>query len=192
MASKELALDVIRTRFDEFMLACESQWRTGGKRYALPTDKGFSEEKEFTDLVCELVGNQWIGGNIFKYSGEIENYKKFEGKVPEVNFLKMSVYSYIWWLKEFKHPMTGIKLKEMHWKEFVDQCWNYYASFRPKEKIGSEDFKCHVQTLTMSRRPTEMTFFFIVSDSFTWWLREEGNYSSKDEGEDFRRDGKAV
>lgn len=184
MSSKELALDVIRTRFDEFMKACESQWRTGGKRYAL------SEDKEFTDLVCEIAGNKWIGGNILKYSGEIENYKKFEGKVPEVNFLKMSVYTFIWWLKEFKHPTTGIRLKEMYWREFVDKCWNIYLSFTPKEKVGSEDIQNHVRCLSMYR-PTEMSFFFIVSDSFTWWLKEDGNFSSKDEGEEFRRNGKA-
>lgn len=186
MASKEIALDVIRTQFDNFMLACESQWRTGGKRYAL------SEDKEFTDLVCEVVGNQWIGGNIMKYSGEIENYKKFKGKVPEVNFFKMLVYSYIWWLKEFKHPMTGIRLKEMHWHEFVEKCWNIYLSFTSKEKVGSGDIEAHVRCLTITNKPTEMSFFFIASDSFTWWMREQGNFSLKDEGEEFRRDGKAV
>lgn len=183
---KTIALDMLRLRFDEFMKACESQWRTGGKRYAL------SEEKEFTDLVCAIVGNQWIGGNIFKYSGEIENYKKLDGVVPEVNFFKMAVYSYLWWLKEFKHPTTGVRLKEMHWKEFVDKCWDNYTGFTPKEEVKAEDFKRHILTLTISRRPTEMTFFFIVSDSFNWWLKEEGNFTSKDEGEEFRRDGEAV
>lgn len=184
--SKTIALDMIRLRFDEFMKACESQWKTGGKRYAL------SEDKEFSDLVCEIVGNQWLGGNIYKYSGEIENYKKLEGKVPEVNFFKMAVYSFIWWLKEFKHPTTGIKLKERFWKEFVDKCWTIYTSFTPKDVVNAGVFKSHLQTLVVSCRPTEMSFFFIVSDSFNWWMMEEKNYSSRDEGEEFRRNGKAV
>ena len=56
--------------WQQFVKACESQWVGGGKRYAL------GEDKEFTDLICEVVGNQWIGGNILKYAGEIGNYKK--------------------------------------------------------------------------------------------------------------------
>lgn len=183
---KTIGRDMVRLRFGEFIKACESQWKTGGKRYAL------SEDKEFTDLICGVVGNQWIGGNILKYSGEIENYKKFEGKVPEVGFFKMAVYSYLWWLKEFKHPTTGIKLKEKFWQEFVDKSWNIYASFTPKAKVDSSVFQHHIQTLLMSQRPTEMSFLFIVSDSFNWWLKEEGNFSLRDEGEEFRRDGEAI
>jgi hypothetical protein len=41
----------------QFVQACESQWNCGGERYALGSDK------EFTDLVCEAAGNEWIGGN---------------------------------------------------------------------------------------------------------------------------------
>lgn len=77
-----------------FVAACESQWKCGGDRYAL------TEDKEFTDLVCEAAGNEWIGGTIIKYVGEIINTKKHEGAVPEVDLMKIAVYAFIWWLKE--------------------------------------------------------------------------------------------
>ena len=74
----------------DFVEACRKQWECGGERYAL------NDEKEMTDLVCEVAGNQWIGGNIVKYVGEIINTTP----KPEVNFFKIAVYAFIWWLKE--------------------------------------------------------------------------------------------
>ena len=74
----------------EFIKLCEEQWKVGGERYAL------SEDKEFADLVCEAAGNNWIGGNIIKYVGEIINTEP----KPEVNFPKIAVWAFIWWLKE--------------------------------------------------------------------------------------------
>jgi hypothetical protein len=85
--------------WSEFIKACESQWKCGGERYALKN----VPDKEFTDLVTEAVGNQWVGGNIIKYVGEIINTKDFSGKVPEVNFFKIAVYAFIWWLKEYEN-----------------------------------------------------------------------------------------
>ena len=80
----------------KFVKACESQWICGGDRYAL------SKDKEFTDLVCEVAGNNWIGGNIIKYTGEIINS---DPKV-EVDFFKIAVYAFIWWIKE-QESLTG-------------------------------------------------------------------------------------
>jgi len=77
----------------QFIKACESQWQGGGIRYAL------KEDKEFTDLVCEAVGTEWIGGNILKYTGEIINEYRAGNSVPEQNFFKIAVYAFIWWLK---------------------------------------------------------------------------------------------
>ena len=74
----------------EFVKACEKQWKCGGQRYA------HNDEKEATDFICELVGNQWIGGNIVKYVREIINTTP----KPEVNFFKIAVYAFLWWLKE--------------------------------------------------------------------------------------------
>jgi hypothetical protein len=39
----------------------------GGTRYAL------TEDKEMTDLIVELVGSDWIVGNIIKYAAEYKN-----------------------------------------------------------------------------------------------------------------------
>lgn len=83
-----------RKLWPEFVKHCESQWCQGGERYAL------TEDKEFTDLVCEVAGNEWILGNIVKYVGEIVNAKKFGDKVPEVDLFKIAVYAFIYWLKE--------------------------------------------------------------------------------------------
>ena len=78
----------------QFVKGCVSQWIGGGKRYAL------SENKEFTDLVTEAVGNDWILGNIIKYCGEMINEKKQGHKIPEVNLFKIVSWSFIYWLKE--------------------------------------------------------------------------------------------
>ena len=83
----------------QFVKACESQWKCGGDRYAL------SEDKEFTDLVCEAVGNEWIGGNIMKYVGELINSEP----KPEANFFKIAVYAFIWWIKEQENLTNGDK-----------------------------------------------------------------------------------
>jgi len=76
-----------------FIKACESQFMCGGERYAL------GEDKEFTDLVCEAVGDGWILGNIIKYCGEILNDKKV-GNPQEVNYFKIAVYSFLAWIKQ--------------------------------------------------------------------------------------------
>jgi len=86
-----------RKFWPKFVAACESQWSGGGKRYAL------TEDKEFTDLVCEAggeYGNQWIGQNIIKYVGELMNAKRAGEKMQEVNFMKIAVYSFLYWIKE--------------------------------------------------------------------------------------------
>lgn len=83
-----------------FIEACKSQWIGGGKRYAL------NEDKEFTDLVCEVAGLDWIGGNIVKYVGEIINSRKAGEKIQEVNFYKIAVYAFLWWLKHMDIGFT--------------------------------------------------------------------------------------
>lgn len=78
----------------KFVKACESQWKGGGKRYAL------NGEMEFTDLVTMVAGNEWILGNIVKYVGEILNAMKSGEPIQEVDFFKISVYSFLLWIKE--------------------------------------------------------------------------------------------
>jgi len=84
------SLEMKKEMWPKFVKACESQWICGGDRYRL------AEDKEFTDLVCEAAGNQWIGGNIIKYAGEIIN----TNPKCEVNYFKIAVYAFIWWLKD--------------------------------------------------------------------------------------------
>jgi len=73
-----------------FVKACESQFMCGGKRYKL------SGDKEFPALVCEAAGNEWMGGTIIKYVGELIN----SNPKQEVDFFKIAVYAFIWWIKE--------------------------------------------------------------------------------------------
>lgn len=73
-----------------FVKACESQWMCGGDRYALTADK------EFTDLICEAVGNNFCASQILKQTGELTNVNP----KPEVSFYKIAVWAFIWWLKE--------------------------------------------------------------------------------------------
>lgn len=72
-----------------FVAACESQWKCGGQRYALGPDK------EWTDLVCEVAGDEWILGTIVKYIGEIKN----SNPRPEVDYFKIAVYAFLAWIK---------------------------------------------------------------------------------------------
>jgi hypothetical protein len=171
-----------------FLIACKSQWEGGGKRYAL------EEDKEYTDLVCEVAGNVWIGGNIVKYAGEIFNYKIFGEKLPEVDFFKIAVYAFIWWLKEFKHPTTGIRLKEKYWGEFVEEIQkdipvcelaidSASSDFPDGDVIGYEDFIVLVQNWKYFKDPK--SFFHIASYAYLWWLHETGNFTDRDEGEEF-------
>lgn len=79
-----------------FIAACKSQWESGGNRYAL------TEDKEFTDLICEAIGNKFCGGQIIKHAGELVN----TNPKPEVAFFKIAVWAFIWWLKE-QENLTG-------------------------------------------------------------------------------------
>ena len=88
----------------KFVEACESQWICGGDRYKL------GGNKEFTDIVCEVAGNQWVAGNIVKYVGEINNTEP----KPEVNFFKIAVYAFIWWLKEQENLSSRDNGEEYH------------------------------------------------------------------------------
>jgi len=74
----------------QFAEACISQWQGGGDRYAL------SPDKEYTDLICEVVGNSFCGSQILKQTGELINVNP----KPEVSFFKIAVWAFIWWLKE--------------------------------------------------------------------------------------------
>jgi len=171
---------------EKFFEACKSQWEGGGKRYAL------EEDKEYTDLVCETAGNIWIGGNIIKYAGEIFNYKTLHELLPEVDFFKIAVYAFIWWLKEFKHPTTGIRLKRENWEEFIFQVDNDVLICRKAVdsfdgQIGYEDFIVLVQGWKFARDPN--SFFHIASYAYLWWLQEYGNFTNRDEGEEFTTTG---
>lgn len=84
--------------FDGFTHMMMQQMEGGARRYAL------QDNKEFTDLVCEVAGIDWIGGNITKYVGEIVNAKKMGEKPQRVNFVKIAVYAYLYYLK---HLDTG-------------------------------------------------------------------------------------
>ena len=166
--------------FNRFVAACESQWRIGGKRYA------YGEDKEWTDVVCDIVGNSWIGGNILKYAGEIDNYKKLGELLPEVNFYKIAVYMFIWWLKEFKCPTTGVRLKELHWDEFVKGFIKAIESWKEgmEEEVNRYVFVDFVKTLIVDK-PTIDGFYLIAALSYKWWLAEQGNFTQEDEGDKF-------
>ena len=86
--------------FDQFMLLIKNQFDHGGTKYQL------SDDKEMTDLVCELVpgdtGVDWVLGTCLKYLGRFKNFER------EKDLLKIATYCYIMWLKK------GFYLKEDH------------------------------------------------------------------------------
>ena len=74
----------------QFLKKIEEQLLCGGGRYALTKDK------EMTDLVCELAGNDWILGNIVKYCGEYKNTKQVQ------DLYKISTYAFILYLRDYE------------------------------------------------------------------------------------------
>jgi len=88
--------------FPKFIKKMKEQLEHGGNRYNLPE----RNDKEMTDLVCELAGNDWILGNIVKYAGEYRNMRY------EQNLYKIAVYAFILWLKEQNEFNKGKDLGE--------------------------------------------------------------------------------
>lgn len=89
------SLRVKQANFDKFVQLIRNQFNHGGDKYQL------SEDKEMTDLVCELVpgdtGVDWILGTQLKYLGRFKNFKR------EKDLLKIATYCYIAWLKMGYH-----------------------------------------------------------------------------------------
>jgi len=73
----------------QFVKACEHQWKGGGNRYAL------GEDKEFTDIIYE-IDKKFCGSQIMKHTGELMNVNP----KLEVGFFKITVWAFIWWIKE--------------------------------------------------------------------------------------------
>lgn len=86
------SLKAKRENFPAFIKLISSQFEFAGeKKYQL------TEDKEMTDLVCELVpgktGVDWVIGTIIKYLG------RFANTLREKDILKATTYLYIIWLK---------------------------------------------------------------------------------------------
>lgn len=97
-------LKVKRENFPTFMKLIEDQFNFAGEnKYQL------QEDKEMTDLVCELVpgdtGVDWVIGTIMKYLG------RFKNTTREKDLLKIATYCYIMWLQ------MGFHLQEKHDKD---------------------------------------------------------------------------
>lgn len=86
--------------FDKFVGLIRNQFNFGGTKYQL------SDDKEMTDLVCELVpgdtGVDWVLGTCLKYLGRFKNFQR------EKDLLKIATYCYIMWLKK------GFHIEEKH------------------------------------------------------------------------------
>lgn len=168
-----------------FIEACKSQWVSGGKRYAL------EENKEYTDLVCEVAGNIWIGGNIIKYAGEIYNAKRFNEPIPEVDFFKITVYSFLWWLKEFKSMNTGVERKNKYWNKYllgVTRELDFMVSLFNDLNISYQtfiDFVTAYRDGNFSIYHPDRVHFRIGLFGYFWWLKEYGNFTDEDAGEEF-------
>ncbi len=182
---KELGL------WDQFCKGCSSQWRAAGnKRFA------YDGEKELSDVITDILGNSWIGGQLLKYAGEIWNTKRIDGAVPEVNFFKMTVYVFIWWLKEFKQRYTNPVLKEQYWPEFLEKIRKYYKEKLEIGSIKKEYFFAVVEVLKEKESkcneaglPKEEMFFEMGAEVYHWWIQEMGYFTNgnRDEGEEFEK-----
>ncbi len=77
--------------FPEFVKLVRKQWEKGGEKYA------GDDKKEFTDIICDTVGAEWILGTMMKYIGRIKNGDK---RAPE-DIIKVATYAFIYWIKMF-------------------------------------------------------------------------------------------
>lgn len=102
-------IETKRKYFEKFIQLIRNQFWHGGEKYLLEGQ----ENKEFTDLVCEVspgkTGFDWILQTIVKYCGRYINFQR------EKDLLKIATYAYIAWLK------SGAHLKEAH-DEDTNQC----------------------------------------------------------------------
>jgi len=163
--------------FDSFLNACKSQWEEGGRRYA------YSKNKESTDIITEIVGNEWIGGNIAKYVYEIWNAKRQNELLPEVDFFKIAVYAFIWWIKEFKQEYTTVEAKKKYWSEFVENVRYCKSDFF----VVKDDFIDIVSYLVNIERNDETLYFTLAMDAYMWWIQEQENLTDRDKGEEFEK-----
>jgi len=165
--------------FAEFMRGHVSQWEGGGARYA------YNDEKEWTDVICEKVGNQWIGGNIIKYAGEIYNEIKQSEKAPEVDFLKIAVYAFIWWIKEYKEPNTTVVNKRKYYAEFELKLRTLVRRLSGDftEDVTHEEIAEVVEDFLTER--SESLLIDIAMLGYVWWIQQYGNFTQRDKGEEF-------
>ncbi len=173
--------------WNQFCNGCFFQWRAAGnKRFA------YNKEKELSDVITDILGNSWLGGQILKYAGEIWNTKRKDGIVPEVNFFKITVYAFIWWLKEFKEKYTDPVLKEKFWPEFIEAVGVYDKNILVEEDvIEKEEFFIMVEMLKEQENkglvPKQVSFFDMGARAYRWWVQEAGAFTQRDEGEEFKK-----
>lgn len=176
-------------RWNQFCNACTSQWRAAGnKRFA------YDGNKELSDVITDILGNSWIGGQILKYAGEIWNTKRMDGVTPEVCFFKITVYTFIWWIKEFKQKYTDPALKEKYWPEFIAKVRRFHKEKKEESTVEKELFFILVKALKEKESkcneeglPEEAHFFALGAQAYRWWMQEMGFFTDRDEGEEFTK-----
>ena len=166
--------------FEEFMKGHVSQWEGGGTRYA------YNDEKEWTDVICEKVGNKWIGGNIIKYAGETYNEVRQGNKAPEVNLMKIAVYAFIWWIKEYKETYTTVLNKRKYYEEFKLKFRTELDSFSGDDftqEVTHEEVASCVEDFITERDESLLIRMAVLG--YVWWLQQYGNFTQRDKGEEF-------
>ena len=166
--------------FEEFMKGHVSQWEGGGKRYA------YNDEKEWTDVICETVGNQWIGGNIIKYAGEIQNELNQGEKAPEVDFLKIAVYAFIYWIKEYKEKYTTVTKKRKFYAEFKYKLQEMIKEFLNEDGVDTvthEEIAGVIENFITEKYEDDL--IYVATLAYLWWLQQYGNFTQRDKGEEF-------
>ena len=94
------------------------------------------------------------------------------------------------WLKEFKHPTTGVALKTKHWPEYVKKCKDtnlYLERTYPEYEPCTDTFMDIVKWLVNESHFREMRFFTLFARAYQWWCQEQGHLTDHDEGEDFEK-----
>lgn len=77
--------------WNAFTKLVKHQWEYGGEKYAA------TDEREMTDLLCEMFGDNGLLWTMGKYLGRFKNLGR------ERDLLKLACYCYILWLKSGFH-----------------------------------------------------------------------------------------
>lgn len=166
--------------FDTFIKLVKDQFEYGGKKYAL----GNNNDKESTDVLFDIFGANWLYGTMAKYCFRWRNLQR------ERDLLKIACYCYLLWLKrgffiDNKRVIpidTNVKIKNMHFYDFIDKVKNHYKTNYKITTISIDDILNMLKGFTIKTwqdiKESYLLDIFIMA--YLIWLKNFANNITHD------------